>query len=474
MRSVSLEDCAGAAPAGQGVPSRGSLTCALRARLGGAVKDAGLESLTGRLDAAGRSEDGRFEVTLAARTDPAAAWFGAFARAELSASGRLDRPLSEARLSHRVRATVDEARYEDVLARLKDGDWAIPAPFNALQGTFSAEAESGGDPRSARPEAAYRVSVRLAGGRQLLRARAEGTVSARRRRGAPLELEHEGTLTLEDAALDLPRLEAGAPPRVFSDPRIRRRSREAAAAAARPARRGSAPSLRWRMAVRTVKPVTVHSNLAATPVPVAMALTLAGPPSSASGGLFMKPFRVELFRRTASVRHLHVAVSSAAGGHGLDGVVVYEAPRARVTIRLLGTTERPRVELTSEPPLKREDIIALLIFNKTPEELDPEQSASVGNTESALESRAFGLASLYLFGATPVEHVGYDTASRTTTVKLRLPGGASLALGSDFDQSRELRLRKTLAPHWALESEVTDQGRENRAATTFLEWFNRY
>jgi hypothetical protein len=124
--------------------------------------------------------------------------------------------------------------------------------------------------------------------------------------------------------------------------------------------------------------------------------------------------------------------------------------------------------------MKREDIISLLIFGKSPDELDPEQTASVSNTETALENRAFGLASLYLFGATPIEHVGYDSATKTTSVRLRLPGGANLTLGSDFDMNRQLTVRKPLAPHWAIQSEFTDQGQQSKVATTFLEWFNRY
>ena len=91
-----------------------------------------------------------------------------------------------------------------------------------------------------------------------------------------------------------------------------------------------------------------------------------------------------------------------------------------------------------------------------------------------MESQAFGLASLYLFGATPIEHVGYDPATKTTSVKLRLPGGANLTLGSDFDQSRQLTVRKPLMAHWAIQSEFTEQGKENRGAATFLEWLNRY
>jgi len=188
----------------------------------------------------------------------------------------------------------------------------------------------------------------------------------------------------------------------------------------------------------------------------------------------VRTFDVELFRRSATIDHLNVYLSSGTRAASLEGLVVYKTPSVVINILILGTTEKPRVELTSVPPLKREDIIGLLIFGKSPAELDPEQSASVSNTQSALESRAFGLVSLYLFGATPIEHVAYDSATRTTSVKLRLPGGANLTLGSDFDQSRQLSVRKSLAPHWAIQSEISDQGQQSRAATTFLEWFNRY
>ena len=218
----------------------------------------------------------------------------------------------------------------------------------------------------------------------------------------------------------------------------------------------------------------LFSNIAKDPVPVVLNLLATYPPGAAGGTAAFRSFDVELFRRNATVEHLNVALSSGSAAAGLEGLVRYKTPSATISIQILGTLDKPRVELTSVPPLKREDIIALLIFGKSPDELDPEQTASVSNTQTALESRAFGLASLYLFGATPIEHVAYDPATKTTTVKLRLPGGANLTFGSDFDQSRQVSVRKSLAPHWALQSEFTSQGEQTRAATTFLEWFNRY
>ena len=49
-----------------------------------------------------------------------------------------------------------------------------------------------------------------------------------------------------------------------------------------------------------------------------------------------------------------------------------------------------------------------------------------------------------------------------------------LAPESAPDQPVRKLLRKPLAPHWALQSEFTDQGQDGSAAATFLEWFNRY
>ena len=168
-------------------------------------------------------------------------------------------------------------------------------------------------------------------------------------------------------------------------------------------------------------------------------------------------------------------LSSGSKVGELEGLIRYKTPGADIRIVILGTTEKPIIEFLSVPPMKREDVIALLIFGKSPDELDPDQTASVGNTETALESRAFGLASLYFFGATPIEHVGYDSATKTTMVKLRLPGGANLTLGADTSQNRQVTVRKPLAPHWAIQSEFTDQGsQQTKAAATFLEWFNRY
>ncbi|MBI2387182.1 MAG: translocation/assembly module TamB domain-containing protein [Elusimicrobia bacterium] len=482
LRSLRLYACEGSAPLGPGAqrPSAAGLAC--RYQLTPAGTPAGpfrsLRSLTGRVSLDGRAGGGTYEAALKADVEPVKAWYEVAGSAAVRASGRLDRPLKDAALAHEVRATVKVPRFEDLVALLKETKYAVPAPFHVLKGPLSLAIGSRGDPRAARLSARYELARDLAAGRQRLVLRAKGEAAAADAGTPGRALEHSGELIFKEVALEVPRLEVGRAPKVFVDKRIKTggEARDGAAPG-RPAAGRAGPRLaapRGRLVVKTEKPVVLFLNLAKDPVPIGLDLVLTSPPSAAAGRVSVRAFDVELFRRNATIDHLNIEVSSGSRPGALEGLVRYKTPDVEIRIMVLGTVEKPLIELASVPPLKREDIIALLIFGKSPAELDPEQTASVSNTETALESRAFGLASLYLFGATPIEHVGYDSATKTTTVKLRLPGGANLTIGSDFDQSRQLTLRKSLAPHWAIQSEISDQGREGAGATTFLEWFNRY
>jgi hypothetical protein len=272
---------------------------------------------------------------------------------------------------------------------------------------------------------------------------------------------------LEDVALDLPRLDVGALPRATVDKRI---------GPPKPPAGGGSP-VRLQARVRTEKPVRLFSNLAADPVPVSLDLGLASPPMAASGTVSIGGFGVRLFRRSARIERLDLGLKPGRPA-AIDGELSYKAAEATIRILLLGTAKKPRVDFMSDPPMERDEIIALLVYGKSPSELDLDEAQSVGNTRTALESKAFGLASLYLFGTTPIETVTYDAASRAYAVKFRLPGGASMELSSDFSTTRELRVRKLLAPHWAVQSELQtrrdEAGTETGGGAAWLEWFDRY
>ncbi|MFI5346047.1 MAG: translocation/assembly module TamB domain-containing protein [Elusimicrobiota bacterium] len=481
VSSLRLAACAGAAPwdSGAARPSSAALSCRYEAvlRAGAAGMPAGITGAKGGVAASVGLKGEAYTAAVKADLEPLGSWYELTGNAALQASGRLDRPLSAATLSHEVHATVKVPRFEELVALLRDTRYAVPPPIHVLKGPLALTLVSLGDPRSGRQAVRYLFSSDLTGGKQRLILRADGEVRIIGVRSPARGIENDGKLVLKDVALELPRLDLGSAPKVMFDKRITAGPLEPEVAAKTAPGEPSAatlPAIRSRLTIKTEKPLILYSNLLKDPVPVALDLTATYPPGAAAGLVSVQRFDVELFRRNATVDHLNVVLSSGPGSGALEGLVRYKTPAASISILLLGTAAKPRVEFVSVPPMKREDILALLIFGKSPDELDPEQTASVGNTETALESRAFGLASLYLFGATPIEHVGYDSATKTATIVLRLPGGANLTLGSDFDQGRQLSVRKPIAPHWAIQSEITDQAQQSRAAATFLEWFNRY
>jgi hypothetical protein len=479
IRSIRLTGCRGDAPLAKGSkrPSSGELSCRYEIEPARSVTGpfGAAKLATGKASLAAGAGPERWQAVLKADLEPIAAWGRLAGGLVLKAGGRLDRPLSEAEVAHELHAAAEVQHFEELVAFLRDTKYAVPAPIHVLKGPLALSVESRGDTLAPRLAVKYAFSSDLTGPRQRLILRAKGEVTAVNALEPERSFEHDGELILKEVALELPRLDVGRAPKVTSDKRIKLADDKPPAAALASGKAIPFPPMRARLAVKTEKPLLLFSNLAKDPVPIALDLVAAYPPASAGGLVSVRTFNVELFRRNATVDHLNVTLSPGSKVGALEGLIRYKTSDADIRIVILGTTEKPIIEFLSVPPMKREDVIALLIFGKTPDELDPDQTASVSNTETALESRAFGLASLYLFGATPIEHVGYDPATKTTMVKLRLPGGANLTLGADTSQNRQLTVRKPLAPHWAIQSEFTDQGsQQTKAAATFLEWFNRY
>ena len=488
VRRARLTDCRidGRMRPGAALPSSADLSCRFEIQPV-FMKDRrlGTDTLSGRLTGSGRIVEafGRrdlFTARLSATADPIKDWYELSGTASIDVSGRLGRLPETLKTGLAAEAVVKVARFEDIVARLRDTAFAVPAPIHVLKGplvlTISAEGEPGADVQRAR----YRLLSDLSGPRQRLAVEVTGNLKATRPLTPARSFENDSEVVLKEVALELPWLNVVGTPKISVDKRIKTSAPPAAApnAGGRAPASGGAwpllPPLKSRALVRTEKPLILLSNLAKGPIPVAVDLAVIQPPAAVSGTIGVQKFDVALFRRVATVHHLNFLLKPGSPVGGVEGLILYKTPYAVIRIILSGTTAKPRVELTSDPPMRREAILAVLIFGKNPAELDLDQTASIGNSQAALDSSAFGLTSLYLFGATPIEHVGYDSAAKSYAVTLRLPGGIKMDLSSDFGRSRDLRLRKLLAPHWAVQSEIGDQSANGSAVTTFLEWFSRY
>ena len=413
----------------------------------------------------------RFETRVVLKLGPVKG-YGGFS---LDANADLAGPAAGSLIEER-RASVKAAIASFAgLVRFFDGtEYAVPAPLNALDGTIEASADFSGRAGDERQRLEYGAKTELTSAKQALITAVKGAAILQPPGTMP-KIVVETDVDLTRLVLQLPYLELKGASSPMPDRRIKtgEPKRDAAVDAAR-AGTVAPPTgaVAYDMSVHTATPIILSSNLIKSPVPIS--LHVRARPEGLSGTIRVETFNMEVFRQNARIDHITFTPAPKGAVTALDGKIIYKRNDVTVNILLLGTTAKPRVVFESDPPMSQNEIVALVLYGKMPNELDSDQKASAGNATTAMTNGALGLASLYLFASTPVDSVGYDAATQSYQVKFKLPGGATLAVGSNLQESKTLSLRKRLARHWELQTEAGRASGERSAITTFLQWFERY
>jgi hypothetical protein len=158
----------------------------------------------------------------------------------------------------------------------------------------------------------------------------------------------------------------------------------------------------------------------------------------------------------------------------LNGRIDDRTAEVLIHILVLGSTESPRVEFESEPPLSRQQIISVLLFNKSLAELTDEEASSTQNMSQALSDGALGLFSLFFLSSTPVQSIGYDPVTQSYSARVSLGRKTTLSVGSDFSNTKEVGLRRQLGGPWAISTELKQAQDRPDVVLTLLEWFKRF
>ncbi len=439
------------------------------------------KTIEGRLQISARSTPGliandHFDAQVSVTNAPVKGWYEFYGNFDARVSGRTSR-MQELKISHELNFAIKVDRFEDLVEYLSHTPYSIPAPINVFHGPLSLSLKSLGDSRNDLQDLDYVLISGLAAGRQSLKFDVNGKLTAAGLWTPEPSLKDETEVILRDIAIQLPQFDLKGMANFIPDSRIKTGAESDKANLARKEERehpgkSSAAAIPIEIRFKTDKPAIFYSNLAKDPIPVGLEGNIKIPPGAVEGAVEIKAFRAEIFRRVAAIDHIRLSGRAGSPVMDLDGLIVYKAAEAKIFIRLLGTAQKPQVKFESDPPMIQSDIMAMLLFGKSPDKLDSDQQSSAANAQTAVSNSAFGLASLYLLASTPVEYVGYDPASRTYTVKFRLPGGATLQLGSD-GRSKGVQLRKRLAAHLAIQTELSNTQTQGNIATTLLEWFGR-
>jgi hypothetical protein len=378
---------------------------------------------------------------------------------------------------HSFEAGARVPSFEALVAFLDGTEYAIPAPLNALRGPITLEARTTGDTSGRSQDVSFELTTDLSSARQAVDVVVKGKAKARDLFLPSQTVATSTDVNLRKVVVEMPFLKIGAVPAPVVDTRIKTGSakRDASVEAERRSvkKRPKKAQGDFDARVRTTAPIIIRSNLLKNPMPIS--LDVRARPAGLSGEIKVEPFDVEVFRQVGHVDHITFKPVPGAEGMPLDGKIVYKKNDATVDILILGSTAKPAITFRSDPPMTPNEVAGLLLYGKSPAELDADQQASAGNAAAAMTSGALGLMSLYLFAATPIDSVGYDAATQTYQIRFKLPGGATLAVGSDLQESQSLTLRKRVARSVELVTQMNkEQTQQKNALTTFLQWFKRY
>lgn len=161
-------------------------------------------------------------------------------------------------------------------------------------------------------------------------------------------------------------------------------------------------------------------------------------------------FVIEYLRREVTVEHLHLSSGTDSEKLPLDIMLLYQTSDYDLYLNIVGTLDNPRVLLSSQPRLPREDIISLLLYNRKSDQITSFQKESVGGTDAALADRTLGLFSIWAFASTPIESVTYNPSTRLYSAQVALPGNVHLNIGTNWESVNNLSFRKRISDTWVL------------------------
>jgi hypothetical protein len=364
------------------------------------------------------------------------------------------------------RASLEVKRFEKIVQMLSGSPYAIPEPINSLNGSAVVSVSSSGEFPLRSLDFPIEFETELKSATQDFSVKGEGEFRYSQKK-AHNKLQMKITLT--DVKLALPHMALGTPPRFFPDARIQLDNRKVSAVS-----NDSNFEYEINIATAPEKPLHLASNLAKSPIPLNIGLFLSSKKNS-RGHCKVERFEMDLFRRHASVEYFNFKLGNEFNSSELNGEIKVAYTDYTIWILISGRADKPVVHFQSDPPLPDDKLIAILLFGRDLNVLDPGQADSVGHAQAAIANGAISLASMYLLASTPVESIGYDLSKGVFSATVRLANGTSLNVGSDLSQLNTIGVRKRLNSHWTIDTFMENAfDPTKRSLSGFLLWSDRY
>lgn len=344
----------------------------------------------------------------------------------------------------------------------------IPAPFDVLDGTISFKANGPVATTERGSNFPLALNVDLKSSSQLVKLTTNAVVELNPTfTAAHLDLKAKVT----NLNLDLPPLDPlGGMPRVTPDARFIKRPENL-----KPKTPSFKFTFNFEVETETNGAIRLASEYFQPALPITLKIQASGGAENA-GFVQIEPFSVTYLRRTVKAEGLRIDLDSQDKGvFPMKGRLSVKQTDYTVFIDIEGTTKNPSVTMSSEPYLPKDDIIAVLLYDRTNDQLVSGDAEAAGGVQAAIADRAIGLFGLWAFAATPIKSFSYNPVTKVYTATVAVSDDLTAGIGTNWEESAHLELRKRVSKRWSLTAGWTPATQEEEATSKLvLQWEKRF
>lgn len=386
---------------------------------------------------------------------------------DLGAELRIQKDESGYRYFPHLNCTADILSFQSVKPLLDANGVLIPAPFDILDGTlaFYAKGPVSTDKNGSRFPLG--LNVDLASRTQKVKASAEASVLVDSRW---TRAQIDAKAQIADLYLDLPPLDPlKGLPRITSDSRFVKT----------PPKKNEKSNfkLSFNFEVETAGGggIRLASQYFQPYLPLSLKIQSTGTDSN-TGFIAMAPFDVTYLRRTVHVESLRVDLDENENGvFPLKGQFNVQQTQYLITIDVAGTTKNPAISMSSDPYLPKDEIISVLLYDRTSDQLVSGDAETAGSVQAALADRAIGLFGLWAFATTPIKSFSYNPVTKVYTATVAVSNDLTAGVGTDWEAAARLELRKRISRRWSLTAAWTPATPSEEATSKLvLQWERRF
>ena len=231
------------------------------------------------------------------------------------------------------------------------------------------------------------------------------------------------------------------------------------------------------VAVETTKPAAVRllSTYFKPHLPITMSLHHSRDKDK-TGFLKTEPFQIEYLRRKVNVEKMRIDLPELETKPiPVDAKFRIQQTNYTVFIDVVGPINKPDISLTSDPYLPESEIINVLLYDRTSDQIAGADAETSGNVQAAMADRAVGLFGLWAFAATPIKSFSYNPVTKVYSATVALSDDVTAGIGTNWEEATRLELRKRVSKRWMLTAAWVPATQEDEQQTKLvLQWEKRF